>query len=205
MVNAKLYVEGGGDSKDLHVRCREGFRRLFERCGLEGRMPRIVACGGRGATRDDFATAHVRSGAGDFVAMLVDSETPVADIDCPWDHLKIRDGWDKPNGAADEQVLLMTTCMETWILVDRQSLRAHYGSGLQETALPSLSDMESRPREAVQDALERATRSCKNRYAKGRRSFEILARLDPATLSRHLPSFARCKRILSRQLGTKHR
>ena len=24
-----IYIEGGGDSKELHTRCREGFRRLF--------------------------------------------------------------------------------------------------------------------------------------------------------------------------------
>lgn len=27
--------------------------------------------------------------------------------------------WDPPTGATDNQVLLMTTCMETWIVADR--------------------------------------------------------------------------------------
>lgn len=47
MVEAKVYVEGGGDRKDLKSKCREGFRKFFEKAGLTGRMPRIVTCGGR--------------------------------------------------------------------------------------------------------------------------------------------------------------
>ncbi len=52
--------------------------------------------------------------------MLVDSEYPVANIEKTWEHLKQRDNWDRPAGADDEHVLLMTTCMETWIATDRR-------------------------------------------------------------------------------------
>ena len=72
-----LYIEGG-DSKEDQIRCREGFRKLLEKMGLSGRMPRLSACGGREAVFDDFKTAHVRQHANDYVAMLVDSEDPVA-------------------------------------------------------------------------------------------------------------------------------
>ncbi len=200
MVNARGYIEGGGDSKELHTRCREGFRRLLEKCGFSGRMPRLVACGGRGATFDDFSTAQAHAGDGDYVAMLVDSEEPVADIEETWRHLKSRDGWEQPDGAVNEQVLLMTTCMETWIASDRQTLQEHFGSCLQDNALPSLTNMESRPREAIQDALIRATQKCKNAYTKGRKSFEIVGKLNPAVLRQHLPSFVRCERVLDEKL-----
>jgi hypothetical protein len=200
-VSAKIYIEGGGDSKDLHRRCREGFRGLLlERCGFAGRMPRLVACGGRGQTFDDFKTAHGKAGKEVFVAMLVDSEEPVADGERPWEHLREFDGWDRPAGAQDDQALLMVTCMESWIAADRDALRAHYGANLQVTALPDLTDMESRPRGSLQDALSDATRTCPNRYAKGRRSFEVLGKLDPATLRPHLPSFRRLERILNDRL-----
>ena len=43
MVGARIYLEGGGDSKDGKVRCREGFSKLLRKCGLSGRMPRLVA------------------------------------------------------------------------------------------------------------------------------------------------------------------
>ena len=94
----------------------------------------------------------------------------------------------------------MTTCMETWIVSDLGTLRTHYGSQLQESALPALVDLESRLRHPVQDALVNATRSCSNKYEKGKRSFEILGKLTPDTLAVHLPSFARARRILTEKL-----
>jgi hypothetical protein len=199
-VSARIYIEGGGDSKELHTRCREGFRRLLQRCGFKGCMPRLVACGGRGATFGDFSTAHANAGTGEYVAMLVDSEDPVADVERTWDHLNARDRWERPGGAVDEQVLLMTTCMETWLTADRDALRVHFADCLQENALPSLTNLESCSRDDVQNALVRATRTGKAGYAKGKRSFEIVGRLDPATLRQHLPSFARCERVLKTRL-----
>jgi len=108
--------------------------------------------------------------------------------------------WDRPEGANDDQVLFMTTCMETWIVADRAVLSDHYGSELQESALPPLVDLEKRARHDVQDSLTRATRDCSNAYAKGKRSFEVLAKLTPATLEKHLPSFVRVRRILNSRL-----
>jgi hypothetical protein len=199
-VNAKIYIEGGGDSKELHARCREGFRRLFERCGFSGRMPRLVACGGRSATFDDFKIAQQSSGKSDYIAMLIDSEDVMSDIDKTWEHLKRRDNWDRPHDAGDDQVLLMVTCMETWIIADRGSLQGHYGANLQKNALPPTADLQSKDRHFIQDALVHATRNCKNAYRKGKRSFEVVGKLNPAELRRHLSSFARCERILNEKL-----
>ena len=199
-MSAFIYIEVGGDSKELHSRCREGFRRLLESCGFSGRMPRLVACGGRSQTFGDFKVAHSSAGSSSFVAMLLDSEDPIADIERTWEHLTKRDGWAKPNGADDEQVLLMVTCMETWIVSDHAVLRSHFKNFLQESGLPALNDLESRDREAVQNALVHATRNCKNAYAKGKRSFEIVGKLTPATLEKHLPSFRRLQRVLREKL-----
>ncbi len=163
-------------------------------------MPRLVACGGRSATFDDFKTAHSNAANDAYVAMLIDSEDPIAEIEETWAHLKKRDGWDKPDGADDKQVLLMVTCMESWIVTDRQTLRSHYGSKLQASALPALDVMETRDRDSIQNALFHATRNCKNAYAKGQRSFEVLAALEPSALRPHLPSFVRCERILTEKL-----
>ena len=202
MVKAYIYIEGGGDSKELHSRCREGFRQLLECCGFTGRLPRLVACGGRSATFRAFVIAHAHSPKGTYVAMLVDSEDPVADIEKPWEHLRnrVEDNWPKPAGADDEQVLMMTTCMETWVVTDRATLRAHYGAGFQESALPALVSMESRDRGVIQDALADVTRECKNPYAKGKRSFDVVGKLVPATLATHLPSFQRFQRVLDKKL-----
>ena len=201
-MSATIYIEGasvGPDSKYLQIRCREGFHKLFAKCNFP-RQPALKAGGSRQNTYKLFSTAHKHAAAADYVAMLVDSEVPIDNIEQTWDHLKQRDNWNKPANSADEQVLLMTTCMESWIASDRQALRNHYGANLQENALPDLQGMESRDRHAVQDALVHATRNCKNAYAKGKRSFEILEQLRPEELRRHLPSFARCERLLKATL-----
>jgi Domain of unknown function (DUF4276) len=195
-----IYLEGGGDSAQLKIRCREGFRKLLAKCGFDRRMPRLVACGGRGAAFDDFLTAHGTAIAGEYVAILIDSEDPMTDINAAWVHLKARDGWEKPSGTSDAQVLLMTTCMETWIIVDRAALARHYGPRLQTSALPPLVNVESRTRDDVMSRLANATRRCSNAYAKGKRSFEVLGGLDPEALKLHLPSFARMLRILKEEL-----
>ena len=199
-MSGTIYLEGGGDSKELHIRCRKGFRKLLESCGFAGRLPHLIACGGRNATLADFQMGHRLRGDADYVAMLIDSEEPLNGLEDVWQHLNDHDGWKKPDGASDEQVLFMTTCMETWIVTDRTTLRDHYGSKLQESALPALSDLESRSRGEVQQKLARATRNCTTAYAKGKRSFDVLGKLSPAVLKTHLPSFERDVRILEEEL-----
>ena len=199
-MSATIFLEGGGPRSELRTRCQKGFHKLLEKCGFTGRMPKLVACGARGASFDRFKIAHKAKRKDDFIAMLIDSEDPVADIEKPWKHLQQRDGWKKPKGASDDQVLFMTTCMETWIVSDPAALQAHYGTELQESALPPLVKLETQLRHRIQGDLIHATRNCTNAYGKGKRSFEVLAELNPATLEEHLPSFARALRILRARL-----
>jgi len=198
-VNKTIYLEGGGDSKQLHSLCRKGFRKLLEKCGFTGYMPKLRSCGGRDSAFDDFKIAHANKSNSDYVAMLIDREDPLTDSDA-WEHLKERDGWNKPLGSENDQVLFMTTCMETWIVADRDALTKHYGSKLQESALPPLVNLESRYRQDIQNDLSRATRNCSNAYKKGKRSFHVLEKLSPHELELHLPSFVRVKQILGNRL-----
>lgn len=201
-MSAHIYIEGA-ESKEAQVRCREGFRKLLGKAGFSQskRMPRLSACGGRNSAFDDFKVAHLGNMPGDYIALLVDSEDPVADIKKTWDHLKIRDNWDKPEGANDKQVLLMTTCMETWIVADRETLREHYGHKLQEKALPPLNNLENRNRHDVHERLAHATRNCSNAYSKGERSFEVVGLLNPYAPSlSSLPSFKRMIETLEDKL-----
>lgn len=191
-----IYVEGGGSSA-VDRECRAGFKRLFEQCGFQGRLPRVFPSGARNAAFEDFKN-HAESKDQEFIALLVDSEDPVTDIERPWDHLRRRDGWAKPADSEDEQVMLMTTCMETWIVADRDTLRERYSrGGLNENALPPLTNLETRSRQDVQTRLGRATGG---RYIKGVESFKVLGDLNPDTLDQHLRSFKRARRILNRQL-----
>ena len=203
MVSARIYLEGGGDSKDGKARCREGFNKLLRKCKLGGRMPRLVASGGRDSAYRDFGIALQNASGSEYVALLIDSEDTVSNIDRTWDHLRRRDGdgWQRPQGARDDQVLLMTTCMETWIVADRDALGEHFGQHLQDSALPPLNSLEDRSRHDVQNSLRRATRRTPEPYTKGTKSFELLGKLDPDILESLLPSFSRARRILVTKLS----
>ena len=91
-MNVKIYVEGGGDhNKALQTHCCRGFSEFFRKAGLEGRMPRVVACGGRRRAYDRFRTSHENAGKDDLPIPLVDSEAPVTEAD-PWEHVRLRAG-----------------------------------------------------------------------------------------------------------------
>jgi hypothetical protein len=200
MVSVRIYIEGGGDSKDLQSRCREGFRKLIERTGFEGRMPSTAACGGGNNAYDMFKIALRSADVNEFPMLLVDSEEPVTTA--PWDHLKSRDGWDRPAVAEDDQAQMMVTCMETWIMADRGALRKVFGAHLRESALFPVEGLERRSRQDLLAALKNATEDCgKGKgYDKGRRSFQILAELDPETLKENLSYFRRFSETLDRYL-----
>ena len=195
---ARIYIEGGGDAKDLKVRCREGFRKLLEGSGFVGRMPRLVACGSRHSAFGDFETAY-GGYRGEYVALLVDSEAPVSDVEAPWAHLEARDGWRRPPGVHDDNALLMVSSMETWIAADPEAVRLQFGPNVRLHALPSAVDIESRTTDSVLAALKAATSNCASQYAKGPTSFAALGRTSSATLQR-LPAFARMVRILESRL-----
>jgi hypothetical protein len=199
-VSAAIFIEGskrGEHSKEMDVRCRRAFHALLDPiCPM--RKPSLHPCGGRDRAFKDFCTAQ-KQGKASFVALLVDSEDPVEDLGKPWEHLKKRDGWDRPRGSKDDQVLFMTTCMETWIVADREALKTHFRQ-LHEKALPPFHDLERRAREDVLHTLEHATRRCRSPFKKGNRSFDVLAKLNPAALRQHLPSFQRLERILQSKL-----
>lgn len=202
-MSVRIFVEGGSsgpDSRQLAIQSRAAFRNLLEKCNLPGKITAITTCGSRGNAFRDFKNGLRVCKPGDRVVLLVDSEDPMDDINQTWRHLKIQDNWDRPQNATDEQVLMMTTCMETWIVADRNALREHYGANLRERSLPAPQQLESRNRRDIHEALIKATRECKNAYQKGKRSFGILAELNPRELRKHLPSFVRCERLLREML-----
>ena len=178
-MKVKVYVEGGGDGKALRTKCRKGFRSFFEKANLAGRMPRVIACGGRARAFDRFCTALRARKAHEFIVLLVDSEVPVAPGSGPWQHLERRDRWEKPHDAADEHAHLMVQCMEAWFLADQEGLAAFFGQGFDRNALPGHQGIEEVAKADVFNALKNATRDCrKGRYGKGRYSFDILEQID---------------------------
>ena len=168
-MKVKVYVEGGGESKSLRTKCRQGLSAFFEKANLVGRMPRIIACGGRDSAYDKFCIALRSRNAEEFIVLLVDSEGPVADGSGPWLHLSTRDRWTKPDDATDENGHLMVQCMEAWFLADKDSLAAYFDQGFNPNALTGRSDIENVAKRDVLEGLRRATRQCKKgEYGKAR-------------------------------------
>jgi hypothetical protein len=164
-------------------------------------MPKIIAGGARDKAYGMFNRAMTSAKENDeYPILLVDSEDPITLG--PWEHLKVRDDWDRPVGAEDDQAQMMVTCMETWIMADHEALRKVFGSCLREGTLFPLNGLEKRLRQELLKTLESATNDCgKNRgYDKGERSFQILAILNPKLLEENLLYFHRFRETLDRHL-----
>lgn len=152
-------------------------------------MPRVVACGSREDALDYFRT-ELNKGV-NIVLLLVDAEgsvnAPVTDPE-PWQHLKDRDGWDRPDQASKDHCHLMVQVMESWFLTDAATLKSYFRQGFQENSLPKNPNVEQIPKQEVERSLRQATRrTSKGEYSKGKHSFEILAELDAAKVREKSP------------------
>jgi hypothetical protein len=119
--------------------------------------------------------------------LLVDAEAPVAQAGA-WTHVGSRDGWERPNDAADDQCHLMVQIMESWFLADRAVLASFYGQGFRDSALPRRPHLEQVPKAEMLSGLQQATRSTrKGNYCKGSHSFDILSRINPTVVETAAP------------------
>ncbi|MCK5796613.1 MAG: DUF4276 family protein [Deltaproteobacteria bacterium] len=189
-----LFVEGGGDHNDaLKTECRKGFRIFLEKTGFAGRMPKIIACGGRQNAYDQFSIAVSKAAQGDVTLLLVDSEAPVSsapEAARPWEHVRNRqgDGWLKPKGATHDALHFMVECMENWFLADKEAVESFFAQGFRQSAIPANPQVEKISKPDVLDGLINATRDTKKgTYGKGAHSFKILARIDPAKVRQVAP------------------
>ncbi len=192
----KLYIEGGGDSALQDTLFREGWQVFFQKAGLAGRMPRTFRGGGRNATFDAYQTAVRMKKPDELPLLLVDSEGLISEGTTEWDHLKTRDGWDRPENSGTKDAFLMVCCMETWFLADREALKRFFHDCWRDSAVPQWANLEAIPKEMIFEKLALATAGCgKKAYAKGKRSFEILKVIDPAIVEAKCPG---AKRLLDR-------
>jgi hypothetical protein len=184
-VTVKICVEGGGnDAYTLRI-CKTAFVRYCEKLVPPGKMPRIVACGSRNDTYNDFMTS-VADKNYDLVGLLVDSEEPVV-APTTTAHLKELDGWVIPKDSS-QTIFLMVQCMESWFIADRQTLFDYYDQYFQRNALPARTDVEAIPKTTLMYTLEHATRKCqKKKYHKTQHGFAILALLDPGRVEAASP------------------
>lgn len=194
----KIYIEGGGDSHLQDREFRAAWASFFDKAGLGAlrKKPTTFRGSGRKRTFDAYQTAVKTRKPDELPLLLVDSEDLVSSGHRPWQHLKARDGWEKPTGAGDEDVFLMICCMETWFLADRESLKRFFHDCWRDNALPLWLDLAAVEKSRVFEALAAATAACgRKRYSKGKVSFDLLRSIDPAILEQKCPD---AKRLLDR-------
>jgi len=193
----RIHVEGGGDWKKQRELVRKGFRSflapVLDKARVRRIKTRIVASGSRNSAYDDFCTA-VRTYPDDFNVLLVDAEGPV--VGGPWDHLRERDRWKRPDGVTDEHCHLMVQLVEAWLVADEATLKRYYGKGFLESALPKRDDIEAVPKGDIVSALDRATKGTdtKGGYQKIRHCSDLLAMLDAALVRRRA---RHCERLFA--------
>lgn len=201
MVRAiRIYIEGGGDSADTKAILRRGFNGLLRELRTTAQQRRIawtiVLCGSRERTFDNFLTA-LQTHRDALNVLLVDAEGPVTGA--PWEHLRRRDGWQRPEGVIDEQCHLMVQSMEAWIVADVEALRAYYGAQLNANPLPRTAQIETVDRERIAAALAEATRPTrKGRYHKIDHAADLLELLNVARVRAAAPH---CDRLFTMLLA----
>jgi hypothetical protein len=197
-VKITIYIEGGGDSHLQDTEFRAAWASFFEKAGLGAlrKRPATFRGSSRTQTFDAYQTAVKTCKPGELPLLLVDSEDLVSSGHGPWQHLKARDGWEKPAGVDDEDVFLMICCMETWFLADRESLKYFFHDCWRDNSLPQWPDLTAVEKPRIFKALASATAACgKKRYSKGKISFDLLKSIDPAIVEQKCPD---AKRLLDR-------
>jgi hypothetical protein len=188
MVRVKIYAEGGGEGELLDTLFRKGWANFFSAAGLERKMPKVIRGQGRDRTFNLFVTAVNDRGTGVLPLLLVDSEEAVGSGQSAWKHLAARDGWKQPADTTDDQVYLMVQVMETWFLADPNALGQFFGPDFRESVIKQWPALEAVDKNTVFQTLESATMNCETKqYAKGRISFELLAKVDPLKVEQKCP------------------
>mgnify|MGYP001499078394 CR=1 FL=1 len=181
----RLYIEGGGNSKDTKSFLLQGFRGFLRDLVSEARSRRIqwrpVMCGPRQAAFDAFRIA-LRQHPDALNVLLVDAEGPVQDT--PWRHLGQRDGWEC-NGWPDDQCHLMTQAMEAWFIADIATLATFYGVGFNPNSIPKNPDVEQVAKIQLETSLKAATRGTqKGESHQIYHASRLLAVIDATTVRR---------------------
>lgn len=180
-----IYIEGGGDTASLHSELRQGFQSLFKSAGFTGRLPKVVACGSRNDAFGDFKTGYLSKSKDEAILLLVDSEEKV-NKPTKWEHVLVRDGWEKLPNTTEENLFFMVVTMESWYLADVNGIVKFFGHGFDSSKLPKTSNLEDVDKAQLYESLKKATKSSsKGVYGKGSHSFKILALLDANKVKNH--------------------
>jgi hypothetical protein len=191
----RIYIEGGGDSKDTKAFLRQGFGIFLNELVTVARAKRVrwqlVMCGSRNSAFDAFRTSLGQNPQA-FNVLLVDSETPVSTR--PWAHLLARDGWNVGN-LSDDFCHLMVQVMESWFLADLEKLAGYYGTGFARNSIPNTANVEQISKATIENSLKIATRNTqKGEYQKIHHASKLLALIEATTVRR---ASSHCDRLFT--------
>ncbi len=182
-----IVIEGGGSTRAEQARLREGFSALLGKVSAPGKRPAIRCAGGRDQAFKDFEHT-LRDDPG--CLLLVDSEGPVT-ASTRWEHVRLRDKWEKPTTATEDQLHFMVEAMESWLAADPESLASFYGAEFKPAKLPKQKNLEEAPKVDVLRALESATNDVKTKgtYTKSH-GFQLIGLVDPSKVGARCPHAA---------------
>ncbi len=174
MRGIRVYIEGGGDSRQGRAQLRTGFSAFLASLRKAARAKKlrweVILCGITASTLEDFRSA-CETHADSSNILLVDSDGPVSTS--PNRHLRLAD-------VDAHQCHLMVQVMESWFLADDTALAAFYGQGFRASALPKARNVERIAKADVLKALTEATaRTAKRKYHKVRHGAKLLGWVDP--------------------------
>ncbi|GBE93127.1 DUF4276 family protein [Nostoc cycadae] len=197
----RIYVEGGGDGKNTKALIRQGFSQflnpLVELARSQKIKWNIIICGSRNNAFQDFKNA-LKNHPEAFNVLLVDAEAPVK-VESPWQHLKLRDNWNKPSEVDDSQCHLMVQAVEAWFIADIETLKKFYGQGFKENAISKNPNVETIAKDNLEPSLKAATsQTTKGEYHKINHASKLLELLDVATVRQASPY---CDRLFTTLQG----
>jgi hypothetical protein len=179
-VSIKIYVEGGGDKKALQSVGREAMK-LFLSNLIPERAFKVIMCGGRQQTYDDFCVA-LKMKNPDEILLLVDAEAPVQEHGRSWLHLKNRkgDGWDQPENVSDDHAYMMVQTMEAWLICDPAAWKK-WKSTIDTRSLPNHKNIEIIDKPKLNETCETMFKSIGASYKDNKRinGFGILKYVQP--------------------------
>ena len=193
----RIYIEGGGDSKNQKSSLTKGFSKFFLELVKEATTKNIkwniIMCGTRNNTFRDFKNA-LKSHPDAFNVLLVDAEAPV-NKKSPWEHLKFRDNWDKPTEVNDDNCHLMVQTMEAWFIADIDALKTYYRQGFKVSGIPKTPHVETIAKDDLERIIKIATaNTSKKEYHKINHASELLGKIDANKVRQASPY---CDRIFT--------
>lgn len=196
-----IYFEGGGNSAETKATLRQGMsaflKPLVDLARQKSCRWSVTSCGGRDQALDAFLDA-LKKEPDTFNVLLVDSETAVTAL--PRAHLQQRDGWNL-DAAHEEQVHLMTQCMETWLVADPEALAGYYKQGFNTNALSKRINLEEEPKAQIYAAIEAATRQTQKRsYGKIKHASALLKQVSTEKVRTRCESCDRFFKIVAERI-----